>query len=60
MIIAGQPVLAAVCGVNSGIVPLQVIRGSLLTASRRADQTVGTFRKRIDAVKRHVHSVAAK
>jgi molybdenum cofactor biosynthesis enzyme MoaA len=36
MIIAGKPVLSAVCGMDRGVVPLQVIRRRLPAASSRA------------------------
>ena len=38
MIIAGQPVLATSLRVDLGVVPLQVVRGRLATASGGADQ----------------------
>ena len=56
MIIAGQPVLATILRVDLGVVPLQVVRGRLTTASGGADQAFRVYRKRIDAAKRHARS----
>jgi hypothetical protein len=43
MIIAGQPVLTTIRRMDLGVVPLQVVRGGLLTATSGATQAFGIW-----------------